>query len=67
MARHMTESTMGRKANDRIQITLRVNPKTQATLKRLAFHLGFRRAGQGETGKLLDAIADIAEKILPTP
>ncbi|MEM9807296.1 MAG: hypothetical protein AAF959_18685 [Cyanobacteria bacterium P01_D01_bin.56] len=56
---------MGRKANDRIQITLRVNPRTQEVLKRLAFRLGFVRAGDGETGKLLDAIADIADKFLP--
>ena len=58
-------STMGRKANDRVQITLRVNPKTQIILKKMAFHLGFVRAGAGETGKLLDAIADMAEKFLP--
>ena len=56
---------MPRPKNDRVQITLRVNPKTQKTLKRLAFYLGFVRAGQGETGKLLDAIAEIAEKFLP--
>jgi hypothetical protein len=56
---------MGRKANDRVQITLRVNPKTQKILKQLAFHMGFVRAGDGETGKLLDAIADIAENFLP--
>ncbi len=50
---------MGRPKENRGQLQVRVDPKTPAKLKKIALNLGFLYAGNCNTGKFLDAIADL--------
>ena len=55
---------MGRPKLDRTVIQARVNLDTPEKLKQMALLLGFQWGDDGNTGKLLDAIAEIpAQKL----
>ena len=55
---------MGRPKLDRTVIQARVNSDTPEKLKQMALLLGFQWGDDGNTGKLLDAIAEIpAQKL----
>ena len=48
---------MGRPKLDRTVLQARVDPNTPEKLKQMALELGFQWGAEGNTGKLLDAIA----------
>lgn len=50
---------MGRTKLNRTVLQARVNQNTSEKLKRMALELGFQYGDDGNTGKLLDAIASL--------
>lgn len=50
---------MGRPKLERVVLQARVNTDTPDKLKQMALELGFQWGANGNTGKLLDAIAQI--------
>ena len=55
----MENKGRGQPKNDRKKMTVRVNPDTSARLNAMAKSFGYVYGSRGETGKLLDAIADL--------
>ncbi|VEP18937.1 hypothetical protein H1P_970010 [Hyella patelloides LEGE 07179] len=50
---------MGRPKLNRTMIQVRVAPDTPEKLKKIALELGYQWGAEGNTGKLLDAIASL--------
>ncbi|MDJ0633995.1 MAG: hypothetical protein QNJ34_12465 [Xenococcaceae cyanobacterium MO_188.B29] len=50
---------MGRPKLDRVVLQVRVAANTPETLKKMALKLGYQWGAEGNTGKLLDAIASL--------
>lgn len=48
---------MGRPKLNRVNLNVRVNPKTPEKLKQVALQLGYQWGDDGNTGALLDALA----------
>jgi hypothetical protein len=51
---------VGRPKLERVVLQARVDKDTPEKLKQMAIELGFQWGAEGNTGKLLDAIADLS-------